>query len=225
MIRSLICSLFVCLTLGLTAQKEHGISLVAGTEYLVRKNASLPSAFDTDPHLHFRLGVDLDRQLSTNWWFKSGLRITHFRFDTGEREALVFEQTISPIFGGQGLTEGEFSDGFRFRVTDYYIEIPLLAHWKPSNAEHFYVEAGGALNFYLSTFARLDLGDDKRTEWRRDTAGGIDELLTSVRLSAGWQWPTSNGNHLFMQPTFRYFFHSNGDLSIYSAGIEMGYRW
>lgn len=225
MIRSLLCCLLVSLTLLLTAQKEHGISLVAGTDYLVRQNTMLSVAFDTDPHLHFRLGVDLDRQLAKNWWFKSGLRFTHFRFDTGERDPLIFEQIIPTTFGGQGLSEGEFSDGFRLRVNDYYVEIPLAVHWKPENAEHFYLEAGGALNFYLSTIARLDLGDDKRTESRRESSDNLDHLLPSVRVACGWQWPTANGNHIFLQPTFRYLFPSSENLNFYSGGLEMGYRW
>lgn len=225
MLRSLLICLCVGLAIGLSAQKEHGISLVAGTDYLIRKNSILSAAFDTDPHLHFRLGADLDRQLAKNWWFKSGLRFTHFRFDTGEREALVFEQTISVTFGGQGLEQGELSNGFRLRVTDYYLEIPLAVHWKPREAEHFYMEVGGALNFYLSTFSRLDLGDDKRTEWRRESSDSLDQLLPSLRLGFGWQWPIDNGNHIFLQPTFRYLFHSSQNLSLYSGGLEMGYRW
>ncbi|MEL6655626.1 MAG: hypothetical protein AAFR36_04235 [Bacteroidota bacterium] len=222
-----LCSILLSLCLCVFAQKQQGLSLVTGIDYLERSSQILSTAFEEAPHLHFRLGVDYDRKLSETWWIKTGLRLTHFRFDSGDQNNLVYEQTIPEDFGGGGLMfeAGEFADGVRLRNTDYFVEIPLLARFHPANAEHFYLEGGAAFNLYLTTYSSLEIGDEQETLWERDRSGAIDRLLPSVRLSAGWQWPLANGNHLFLQPTFRYFFPEGENLNIFSGGLEIGYRW
>ena len=228
--RTTLCYLFLLLSCCVLAQKQQGLAVVAGVDYLERTSKIFSDAYETDPHLHFRLGMDYNRQLSSTWWLKTGIRLTHFRFDSGDRNDLVYQQVIDESFGGGGLNEdeGEFADfaSIRLRNTDYFAEIPILARFHPANSEHFYLEGGAALNLYLTTFLRLDAGEDEvQRNWERDSSGAIDRLLPSARLSAGWQWPTGKGNYLFLQPTLRYFFPASGNLNMFSGGIEMGYRW
>lgn len=216
--------IFFLLPFVLLAQKDQGVSIVLGADYLLRSHKTISSVYENDPNLHFRVGADYSREITQHWALKTGLCFTHFRFDSGEGDNLVFEEIISPVFGGGGQTSGEFSD-FRIRTTDYFVEIPLIARFYSSNSQRFYVEGGAAFNLYLGTFSKLEFGDNKQTDWRREHPQSVPELLPNLQLGLGYTWPNAKGHAIFVRPTFRYFLPSNGSLQMYSAGLEMGYRW
>lgn len=133
----------------------------------MRSHESIDDFYETDPNLHFRLGMNYSRQLSSNWWLGSGLRLTHFRFDTDDFRSSIYQQVISERFGGGGLTwEGEFEDSGinRIQNTDYFAELPLMARYQLQEGQRFYVEAGLGLLFYLSTHTRMDVFDEKEKQ-------------------------------------------------------------
>ena len=226
--RSTLCLFILFLGQFLTAQNKQHFGIVAGTDYLMRSHESIDDFYETDPNLHFRLGMNYSRQLSSNWWLGSGLRLTHFRFDTDDFRSSIYQQVISERFGGGGLTgEGEFEGSGinRIQNTDYFAELPLMARYQLQQGRPFYVEAGLGLLFYLSTHTRTDVFDEKKNNWQRHSSDFIDHFMPSLQLSAGWCWSVGEGHGIFLQPSLRYFLPKNSGIRWWSAGLEMGYQW
>ncbi|MEL6970345.1 MAG: hypothetical protein AAFZ63_03325 [Bacteroidota bacterium] len=212
-------------TISLFAQKSSGFSVVGGIDYLFRVNRPAYLSADEDPHRHFRLGVNYDRRFAEKWWFVTGLRLTHFRFDTGEKDPPTNFAYVPNTFGDTNLTLADYAEGYRWRETDLYVEIPFSLRYFPRTKGSFYLEGGAAVNFYLTTFSRMDLGSRRLRSWSRDSSGSFDHLLPSVQIGAGWQWQTNRNQYLIIQPKFRYFFPFYNNFSMFSGGVEIGYRW
>ena len=212
-------------SISLLAQKSTGFSVVGGTEYLFRVNQRAYLSADDDPHRHFRLGVNYDRRFAEKWWFATGVRFTHFRFDTGAKDPPADFLYVPNVFGGTSLRLADYAEGYRWRETDFYAEIPFSLRYFPSTKGSFYLEGGAAVNFYLTTFSRMDLGSRRLRYWSRDSSGSFDHLLPSVQFGAGWQWQTNRNQYLTIRPVFRYFFPFYSGFNMFSIGVEIGYRW
>ncbi|MEL7249814.1 MAG: hypothetical protein AAFO03_15405 [Bacteroidota bacterium] len=209
-------------SITLLAQAPKGFGIVGGVDYVERTQFTITPLGDTPP-VHYRLGVNYHSQIEEKWWFTSGLRFTHVRFDTGHEMLLDSFTFVPQFFPGTTLTEADVADGYRLRDTDYYLEIPLSIRYFLRDKQRFYLEGGVALNFYLSTFSTIDLVTGRRRNWTRYSA--MDKMLASLRFGLGWQFPINENQYLSIQPTFRYFSPFESDYRMYSAGLEVGYRW
>ncbi|MEL6655629.1 MAG: hypothetical protein AAFR36_04250 [Bacteroidota bacterium] len=225
MIRTILSIAVLFCSIFLLAQKSTYFSVVGGAEYLFRVDQRTYISTDEDPHRHFRLGVNYDRRFAEKWWFVTGFRLTHFRFDTGEKDPPTNFGNVPKAFGDTDLTLADYAAGYRWRITDLYAEIPFSLRYFPTTKGSFYLEGGAAVNFYLTTFSRMDLGSRRLRSWSRDSSGSFDQLLPSVQIGAGWQWQTDRNQYLIIQPKFRYFFPFYNDFSMFSGGVEIGYRW
>ncbi|MEL6655628.1 MAG: hypothetical protein AAFN81_17795 [Bacteroidota bacterium] len=209
-------------SIGLLAQAPRGFSIVSGVDYVERNQFTITPQGDTPPY-HYRLGINYHYQIEEKWWFISGLRFTHVRFDTGDEMLLDGFTSVPQFFPGTTLTEADIAEGYRLRDTDYYLEIPLSVRYFFRDKQRFYLDGGVALNFYLSTFSTIDLVTGRRQNWTRYST--MDKILPSLRFGFGWQLPINEDRYLSIQPTFRYFSPFESDYRMYSGGLEVGYRW
>jgi len=174
---------------------------------------------------HIRYGINYNKQLTPQFYLKSGLRVGTAGYKYVMSEDLRWPSGISNPGSSPGIDIKKLEIYYKFR----FIELPMMARYEWNQKKWIpFIEFGIAPTIYLDQV--LVKNHEPSSDERKYDGylGEINTLHFTGIISVGMQYKLSDSYQIFGQPTYRYHFTKLTDTRtsdfLYNAGLEFGIR-
>jgi hypothetical protein len=229
--------LLACISSTGFAQMNSSWDIIAGVDYSNRfLYASHSSGLqgrlpDLNKYyqgkINWRLGANYNKKISGNTYFKSGMRLASVGYVYKTDDV----QWGTEHNGMGGYEPDPDLESVRFSYDYWFIELPIaIRFFKPNGKFSPFLEVGISPSLYLASLLTKKIDTPKEIVFRRENElVRINNLQLVGTFAFGANYNYSDKLQFFAQPTFRLhltqLFRTPLKTYLYSAGLEMGFRW
>jgi len=234
---SLVLSLLILLPFLVVSQINSSIDFIAGLDYSYRNlSTSSDDAIvlgilenrdeKESGKTNWRFGLNYNRKLTNNIFFKTGLRLASVGFEGEKKTELRWG---SELVGGMFEPDPNLPREVQI-INDYwFLEIPVGIRYEIIHKKLIpFFELGVSPSIYLTTrvTSKTDIGDS--TAFNKNNQTDFNQFHLVGYISMGLNYNLNENIQFFGQPIFRYHLTELVDAPIeehfYVAGIEVGLR-